>query len=206
MTVTGGLRLRLLVDSLHQATTDALRDLGWFDAGRMHLPITVLSGPNDLPGEPINVLVIGVESLETTWIEMGSDLNTDRLAVDCVFYAEHDTVGIHLINDLRDAMRGRITSHFTLAGSFPLLDFRLATPTPIGYAQVVAATSNRRMPTSSQDYQRHIHTLECVIHDTYYAEGEFIPPPPVSPGDVLIDSEGTALVDESSNLLIWGTT
>jgi hypothetical protein len=41
-TYVGGLRARLIKESIFQTVNDSLDALGWFTAGRKHLPITFL--------------------------------------------------------------------------------------------------------------------------------------------------------------------
>lgn len=198
--IVGGLRHRLVANSFRYAIDQVLRECGWYDPGRQHLPIntTVGAHPTTEP-EPLNTILTVTRGVACVEVEVGSSLCQDQFAVDLVFYAQSDALGVQILDDLREAMRGRLGSAFQVSGSFPIYDFRMATPTPFAYAQVVAASVNRHMSIATADYARHVHTLECILHDTYYAgSGQS-----ADPGDTVIDDDGVVLIDEHHNVLIY---
>jgi hypothetical protein len=166
--ISGGLRARYLHDSLIYLVRTGLAEQGWFDPGRSHTPIKFLHQPVpwDEPVE-LNTLMLGPRNREGRYVEVGTTLTTDTIVVSVDFYAAGDTIGLHVTNDIRDILRGRIgtVSHL---GSFSLYDFNQPTPTVIGHAVTVEATASRLPVRLGQEYTRHWHVVDVVIEDTYY--------------------------------------
>lgn len=167
--VVGGLRSRLLHDSLVEVLKVGLTALGWFDSGRSHYPLSVLQGPHhwDIP-VTYNTLVITNQGRETDdEVELGSHLSTDSVMFTVDLYAQSDALGIELTNDMRDILRGRLTGANS-AGLFPILDFRQPTPAPIGYATIATASVQRSIVQVPEEWARHVFTLSVIAEDTYY--------------------------------------
>lgn len=166
--IVGGLRMRLLHDSLHALVVEGLTELGWLDAGRTHDPIRILTQPTrwDVPIKP-NIVAIDHESVDTTEFEVGSLLTEDTVISYVEIYAESDSLGMDLSNDIRDMLRGRLTMA-TIHGTFPIYDFRHATPTTIGHATVATVNSLRNAAISEENWVRHWFRVRAEILDTYY--------------------------------------
>lgn len=167
-TVVGGLRARLLHDSLSALLKSGLEGLGWLDPGRQHQPLQFLHGPHtwDVPVN-FNAVVITSEALDTEWVELGSDLVTDTAYFTVDFYAESDSLGVHVSNDMRDLLRGRLPGGAERE-MVPILDFRQPTPTPIGYAYVLDVGVDRTTDQVPEQWRRHVFSLGVTLHDTYY--------------------------------------
>lgn len=108
-TVTGGLRSRLIERSLALTVREILDTLGWFDPGRQHRPVNLVSHQYDIDEEvPINTVAVFCDDVEEEGIELGTNLaeHTTDLWVDV--YAENDSVGKHLADDIRDGLGGRL--------------------------------------------------------------------------------------------------
>lgn len=169
MTLTGGTRTRLVLDSIVVLVEQILTDLGWFGPNRAHDPIVVRTGAQRWD-EPLvlNTLVLTATTIEAVFdVELGSDLQTDRINVGIDFYAQNDALGVHLINDLRDGLRGRL-SVGAYGSQIPVLDFRLATPVPIGSVAVTSLTAVRSITAFGEPWTRRVYSLDCTIEDTYY--------------------------------------
>lgn len=165
--LVGGLRARLLQDSLYHTINDALGELGWYDQHRQHQSLRFLAKPLrwDQAVQP-NLIAMQIETVELAELELGSGLTEDEIAVlfDC--YLENESVGAHLTNDLRDLLRGRHTvgpQHPV----FDLYDYRQATPPTIGYAVIDEVRIERSSALVQQDYARHWYQVRCLVHDVY---------------------------------------
>lgn len=167
-TVTGGLRARFLHDSLAHVLEAGLTGLGWFDAGRRHLPLQILHGPHhwEIP-VALNSLVMTSLGAETEEIELGSRLSTEHTVITADLYAQSDSLGIEVTNDMRDLLRGRVPGGAT-NGVFPILDFRTATPEPVGLAVVQEVGVQRSIVQVPEEWARHVFTLSVRLDDTYY--------------------------------------
>lgn len=115
MTYFGGVRSRLIRESLYDMVKTALEDLDWFDAGN-----TLLSAeyPLQFPADALdwdeeiqlNTLSLSDEDVFALEAEMGSNFTEERWTFALDFYAEDKAVGIHLINDLKTILGGRLPS------------------------------------------------------------------------------------------------
>lgn len=168
MSPVGGLRVRLVQSSLVHYVEDGLRAQGWFET-RRHLPIQIITRPIawDQPVTP-NTLAITMGQERRGDVEMGSDLTEKSFTIEIDFYADNASVGLDLINDLRDILRGRIP-----AGgrpSFAIYDYTQATPTVIGYAVVNEMSTLRNHLLTVKHWALHWYRLHLTVSDTYYPE------------------------------------
>jgi hypothetical protein len=185
MTVAG-LRDRLLKDSFFALVQQALSVLGWLDPGRQHRPLTLTSEPNhwDVPVTPNTVTVDFTGSSVSEW-EVGSRLTSDLHIGYVEIYAENDSLGTHLANDLRDWLRGRL--HPQPGVTFPIFDFSQgSTPPVIGHMDIGAVSALRNVAANEDVWIRHWFRVRCEIRDTY-ASGKLgtYPSSALVPADVL---------------------
>lgn len=127
----GGLRARLIGDSLFEMVRASLVALGWTGTNRQHLPLNFVRDQLDSDVEvPLNTLGVSEARVDDVDLEMGSNYTEDRWSFYVDFYAENDAVGRHLIHDVRDILRGKIPS---IGRSRPVLEVvdytQAATPT-----------------------------------------------------------------------------
>ena len=134
--VEGGLRARLIHDSFEEHVRSILTARSWFAAGRAHAPITFLSKPLNWD-EPIDINTIAITSSDVDGLEMemGSNMMEDRWTYYVDFFAENEAVGTDLSNDIRDGLRGKLPSAGFTRTSFPVLDFREATPSVLFHCE-----------------------------------------------------------------------
>lgn len=177
--VAGGLRARFLQDSLLAVVQEILTASGWHDPGRHHAPIVVIAEPVawDQP-VAVNTLAISATLRYGQYVEVGSNLTTDTIHMSIDFFAETDALGIHLTNDLRDGLRGRLAVG-AVRGMFPIYDYRLATPALVGTAAVARVEIARQLAPATEAWTAQVHSLACNIEDTYYGES---PPTTAYPG------------------------
>jgi hypothetical protein len=135
--IVGGLRARLIRDSTYRWIYDGLAALGWFDAGRRHLPVSFTGKPVDADQE-IQFNTVALVDLDTGEydLELGSNLAEHRTTYYVDFYAESDVVGKELIHDVRDILAGRMSSIGRAHPHVPVYDYRQATPPLAFYVEV----------------------------------------------------------------------
>lgn len=172
MTVIGGLRARLLQDSLRLVLDNGLADLGWFNPNRTHKPLRFLPEPQDWD-HPIafNSMVVSTRSRSTEEIEVGSHFNQDTARVTVDIYAENDSLALDLANDIRDLIRGRLPLGL-INGTFSILDLRMATPTALGYARIGEVRMTRVAPQPTSPHSLYWFGVDVDVHDYYYDSGE----------------------------------
>ena len=111
MAYVGGKRQRLIKDNFARDIEAGLTTLGWFDAGRNHQPVKVISDQLD-PAVEIkpNIVGITIEDIHPQEIEMGSYLEESTISSFIDIFAEGNSVGQHLVGDVFDLLRGKFTS------------------------------------------------------------------------------------------------
>lgn len=179
MAVYGGLRARLIKDSLYHMIEDAIADLGWFDAGRQHAPIAFRADPVNTEEEvPVNTLTLSDEDMIAFDQELGSRLAEHSWAFFLDFYAESNAIGIHMAQDLKAILEGRILGIGRGSTSFPVYDYRMATPAQIFMCEIddVAVDRARNFPRAWQRYWYMVSFTVVDFHSNDF-DDESSPPP-----------------------------
>lgn len=171
MTVVGGLRARLLHDSLQETIHDGLTSLGWFDVSRAHRPIQFLPEPVEWDREiTANSMVVTARTRDTSWMEVGSNLSQDTIVMGVDIYGESDSFATHIANDVRDLLRGRLPMGPQL-GVLAIMDYRMATPAPIGAALIGTVATTRIRPQVNRPHTLFWFGVDVELLDTYYDSG-----------------------------------
>lgn len=143
---TGGLRTRLIHESLLALARAILEGQGWFDAGRAHEPINIV--PEAVPAHvtvPPNTLSIFFDTIDDDESECGSSATDDRYAVVIDFYAQPDVegrpsigeaVGTDVIGDIRAGLLGQLPDLGRTVPIVEVLDYRNPTPDYLFYVTV----------------------------------------------------------------------
>lgn len=163
----GGLRQRLISDSVYQLIKGNLTLLGWFNPGRRHRPITIRTeavGNNE--EIPINTIVVNETVTTDDEAELGSNLGDIATTFYVDFYAENDAVGKELIHDVRDILKGRMTDIGRTRSDIPVYDWDKATPAWIFSCDVedVVVDQARDFP---KPYQRYWWVCRFDVVDSY---------------------------------------
>jgi hypothetical protein len=163
--IEGGLRARLIRDSFEELVRETLQARGWFDSGRAHLPINLLSAPAawDQPIE-YNSLAVVVEDVTDEEGELGSNLMIDSWTAYADFFAENEQVGIHLIHDIRDSLRGKIPSIGRTGAIMPVYDFTLATPVVAFYCNIENVITDRAVGFP-QPWMQFMYSARAILVD-----------------------------------------
>lgn len=171
-TPVGGLRLRLIQDNLHNMIADSLDALGWFDDGRQHDPVDMVEeAPSwDDPIIP-NKISVMLESIADIEAELGSNMTEERYQCFIDIYAEDDAVGMHLSNDIRDILRGKMPSIDRGDSRFDVLDLTMATPPVLFICEIEDARWDRGR-NFAEAWLKHWFVVSCDIVDFYGDEDD----------------------------------
>lgn len=167
MAYVGGLRQRLIHDSLWNMLVDALDQLGWLDAGRDHAPIDLRAAPVPLDEEiQLNTLALSDENITELEDELGSLMAEHRQVFYVDFYAENESLGKHMINDVRAIVGGRFNTIGRDRPEFAVYDYTQATPTAIFHCQIedVVVDRARDFP---KPWQRYWYVCRFDVVDHY---------------------------------------
>lgn len=173
MTIVGGLRSRLIFDSVYNMINDSLTSLNWFAGGREHLPITFLSEPIDDEDEvALNTLVLTAEDTGTFDIELGSNYAEHNRSYYVDFYAESHSLGEHVIYDVRDIIQGRMPSISRTHPSATVYDYRTQ-PTPPQIATVhFDFVTVDRATKFVKPWEKHWWSCAFLVVDSYGDEND----------------------------------
>lgn len=168
MTVyAGGLRARLIKDSLYTMINEALADLDWFDPGRQHSPISFISEPVESEDDiPINTLALADEDMVSLDQEMGSQLAEHQWTFYLDFFADSNALGVHMAQDLKAILEGRLSAIGRDDSFFAVYDYTQATPTVIFQCQIEDVGIDR-VRGYSRPWQRFWYVVSWTVIDYY---------------------------------------
>lgn len=172
MAYVGGLRARLIKDSLYDMINDSLRSVGWFDGGRHHKEVTVINEPipESEEAEP-NKVAVSMEGVTQIGLEMGSDYSEHPWICFIDIYAENEALGIHLGTDVRDIIAGRFSS---IGRDRPILDvYDLSQATPPHIFTVhIEDIEMERNRNNRKHWQKYWWTIAFNLIDDYDDEDD----------------------------------
>jgi hypothetical protein len=165
--IVGGIRSRLIFDSLYNTINNGLTALGWFESGRRYAPVTFLAEEQETSTEiPLNTLALSDENVSSMDIELGSVLADMTRYYYVDFFAESDVLGKQLIGDVRDLLEGRMPDLGPPGPVINVYDYRQATP-PIVFACQVLNVRVDRAHSWTQPWLRHWYSCQLTLIDTY---------------------------------------
>ncbi len=173
MTVyAGGLRSRLIRDSLINMVTDSLAALGWFDGNRQHTKLTVVA--TAVPEEedvPYNTLAFSDDDISSYDEEMGSNYSEHRWNWFIDFFAEDNSIGLHVIQDIKAILEGRFSSIGRTGSILKVYDYTLATPSHI-FTCEIEGVATHRAHGFPRAYQRYWHSCSFDVLDFYGSDSD----------------------------------
>lgn len=172
MTPAGGLRARLLFDSVHAHVRACLDAGGWLDPSRGRKDIHLIDEPKEWD-EPIelNSVALSVDTSDDIDAELGSNATIDTHTFYFDVYAQNDIVGRAIAHEIKDILRGKRPSIGADRPVVPLIDFTLATPAPFAYADVSGVVVDQ-VRNAPKPWQRYWFTVRFDVEDDYYDEDD----------------------------------
>lgn len=166
-TIVGGLRARLIHDSLWNCLHGALGRLGWLLPNQQFMPINFIASRVPAQTEvPLNTLALSDEAMRSVDLELGSTAVETRWTYYVDFYAENDVIGKHLIHDIRDVLGGRMSTIGRNDPSVVVYDYRQATPLrvfTVGIENVLVD----RAHDFPKPYQQHWYACRFEVVDAF---------------------------------------
>lgn len=172
MAYVGGLRARLVKQSLYEMVNTALADLGWYDAGRQHEPINFVDEEvaNELE-VPLNTLSLADGDVSTDELEMGSTLSGHDWAYYLDFFGENDAISIHMSHDIKDILEGRMASIGRTGAIFTVYDWQQATPPELFTCEIFRVTLDRAQ-NFPKPWQKYWRSVAFIVADEYADEDD----------------------------------
>lgn len=173
--IRGGLRSRLVLDSVRFAVISTLQREGWFDPTvydtppglRRHQPFRYIARPVDW-AEDIrpNAIAISSEDISDQPKGLGGEIE-DVFEVYIDIFAQDDAVGWQVAYDIRDSLHGK--SDAPTGPEVDVYDFRMATPAPFTTVDLELIETDRSAGEARQ-WQRHWFMVHLVLADEYHDE------------------------------------
>ena len=159
MALEGGLRDRMILESVLRDIEAYLTTLDWFDAGREHKPITIIDEyPAETDEVPLNTMAFSFGDISTVANELGSPSETMYVPIYIDFFAESDGLGRHVIGDIH--------THVAKQGQFTVYDYSQAIPPAEFVVQVNDGSIDKRKPTRAVNaWQKNWHVISFVVLD-----------------------------------------
>lgn len=177
--IRGGLRARLVTDSVRFAVIATMQQHGWFDATvhdtppglRRHQPFRYIPRPVDW-AEDIrpNAISIASDDISDDELALGGEVE-DRHEIYIDVFAQDDSVGWQVVYDIRDSLLGKNSELGTLGPQIDVYDFRLPTPAPFTTVDVDTIRVDRSLG-ETREWQRHWYMVQVVVEDDYNDEAD----------------------------------
>jgi hypothetical protein len=168
----GGLRDRLIHDSVYYVLRNGLEMLGWFPGGvnaPQVNPVKLVPEQQDWSQEiELNTISVAPYSTTDTEWELGSDLRANRWTFYVDVFGANEAIGLQLSGDVRDILRGKFSA---LSGSITpeaiqIMDYTMATPVKIFTVDVDSVTRDRAVQTSHR-WSNYMFSITCQLCDYY---------------------------------------
>jgi len=194
--IVGGLRARLIRDSVFHAVDDALRALGWYEPSSNRSQVSFRAYPYPLEEQvPPNTLALSDENDSGDEMELGSKLTEFTWAMYVDVYGEDDAIALHLAGDVADILAGRMPSVGRGRPAIDVYDYTLATPVVIFGVEVFDVRKDRAHGFP-QPWLRFWRSVTFNLVDSYDDEDE------LAEGG-LATEQGEGLLTESDEHLEW---
>ena len=155
----GGLRDRMIHESVLQAIKADLTTRGWFDDGRHHDPSVLIDEyPEDEDRVEINTIAISMGDGDGLLVEMGSPMENHEQAMFVDIYAESDSLGRHIQGDIYEFLRK--------SEKIQVYDYRETVPTEEFWAHIEEEdVVKRRGGTVNQAWKKHWYVIAFTVTD-----------------------------------------
>lgn len=173
--IRGGLRTRLVLDSVRFAVTSAMQQQGWFDATvhdtpagvRRHLPFRYVTRPLDWSQniQP-NAIAISPEDIADEPLALGGEVE-DASEIYIDVFAQDDSLGWQVSYDIRDSLLGKVAN--SVGPQIDIYDFRQPTPAPFTTVDVDLIEVDQSQG-EARVYQRYWFMLHLIVLDDYADE------------------------------------
>lgn len=178
MIVVGGLRGRLIFDSIFVTLQSGLTALGWIngDGPRHHQPVTLVMEQQDVYTEvPINTMALTDENVVSDPWEIGSVLSEDTRYYYIDFFGESDAVSKHIIGDVRDLLLGKMPDIGPTGPEIKVYDYRVKPNPPKLFSVEIMNVRVDRSHEMGRPWLRHWYSIQFQAIDYYNTNADADP-------------------------------
>ena len=159
-TLSGGKRDRMIKESMWQAVQGHLTTEGWFAGGREHSAIVLTDEyPDDNSTDVApNTLAfsVGISGGEPAWL--GDRTEDHYLTYFCDFFAEDDSVGLHLAGDIYEFLKS--------VDTLPVYDYSDVGDPEEFRVEVEDDIEKRKPANATNAWQKHWFTVSFTVRDS----------------------------------------
>ena len=172
--VVGGLRDRLIHESVYRRVQSGLEAIGWMNSGRSHAPLVLIPEQKSWDEElaPNSITVAPADTDDEDW-ELGSfgSKNTHVFNVDV--FGENEALGLQISGDVRDIIRGKFSTQFTNQAQLPVLDWTQGTTSPptLFMCDIEHVTRDRAL-NFPHKFQRYLWVIRFEVIDYYTSDAD----------------------------------
>lgn len=161
MALSGGLRDRMLVESITQKVVSELTTVGWFGSNRQHSPIIVETAYPENGEEPeVNTLVISLGSYLGGLNELGAKSEEHFTSIYIDFFGESRALSTELMGDIWEILKTNPV--------MPVYDYS-AVGNPIDfYVELDEESMRLRYSNATREYQKFWAELFFGVTDYRY--------------------------------------
>lgn len=156
-TLEGGLRDRMLLESVKDDIVADLTTRGWFNVNSNYAPFVIVDEyPDDKDEVELNTIAFSLGDSRTVPTELGSKAESIFVPIFLDMFAESDGLGRHVVGDVHEFVQKQ--------GQFDVRDYRDPSP-PVEYTvQLVDGSIERSKPTRAvNSWQKHWHIVAFVL-------------------------------------------
>ena len=168
-TLVGGIRDRLIHDSLYHLVKNGLTALGWFNPSPTGYTNPVQIIPEQVTWDqqlPLNTITIAPGNVSDQEFEIGSFAfrNEKQFYIDV--YGENEALSIQISGDIRDILRGKFPDLGFSQATLDVLDYTQSTPSKIFFCDIENVQVDRTQ-NFPHIWQKYLYSISLVLCDYY---------------------------------------
>ena len=163
----GGIRLSCIRDSFHRMVEDSLDQIGWLTPNPgTRSDVEIVAEQLDTLKEIVpNKIAISSEDIVDEEFELGSNLTEDSWEIFIDIFAENESIGLALAGDVRDILRGKMSSIGRTDTNFEVYDYQ---DDSVMFECQIRNVEIIRVRDWDRSYNKFWWVVACQIVDTYY--------------------------------------
>jgi hypothetical protein len=165
----GGLRDRLIHDSVYHLISNGLTTLGWFNSNPTGFTYPVQIIPEQVPWDEelaFNTITIAPGQTNDQEWEVGTFAMKNEKQFYIDVYGENEALSLHLSGDIRDILRGKFAAEGYSQATLNVYDYTQVTPPWIFFCDIENVQVDRAQ-NFPHLWQRYLYIVSFDVCDYY---------------------------------------
>jgi hypothetical protein len=168
----GGIRDRLIHESLVNLVTTGLTQIGWFNSNRTHDPLTILPEQKHWDEDlAYNTITIAPDTQDPEDWELGAYASKTSTVFYIDVYGQNEALGQQISGDIRDIVQGKFSAQGVYPGQMTVMDYTQATPVPAFVVEINNVTRDRARNWPHK-FQRFLYIIRLEVVDYYTRDND----------------------------------